>query len=150
MLSILYHSISKISFKYVGFYRRLFLPGKKGKKKKGKTVGLMSFLADGGTIPTVPVKPLGSWVDEVEDEHGKSNLYCFCFLLFNSCNTFNLVLYNEYIYIQSNPQEIGYFNIFFILNNRDKCYLKQLFNFRGHREMEFVDSFFMNEDILEI
>ncbi|XP_076174720.1 eukaryotic translation initiation factor 4B isoform X2 [Ptiloglossa arizonensis] len=44
--------------------------GKKGKKKKGKTVGLMSFLADGGTIPTVPVKPLGSWVDEVEDEHG--------------------------------------------------------------------------------
>ncbi|XP_076765893.1 eukaryotic translation initiation factor 4B [Xylocopa sonorina] len=44
--------------------------GKKGKKKsKCKTVDLMSFLADGGTTPTVPVKPLSSWYDETEEEH---------------------------------------------------------------------------------
>ncbi|KOX68213.1 Eukaryotic translation initiation factor 4B [Melipona quadrifasciata] len=43
--------------------------GKKGKKKKCKTVDLMSFLADGGGTPTVPVKPLTSWIDEMEEEH---------------------------------------------------------------------------------
>ncbi|KAG7197491.1 hypothetical protein KM043_013338 [Ampulex compressa] len=42
--------------------------GKKGKKKKCKTVDLMSFLADGSGTPTVPLKS-SSWVDEVEDEH---------------------------------------------------------------------------------
>ncbi|XP_060820425.1 eukaryotic translation initiation factor 4B [Bombus pascuorum] len=43
--------------------------GKKGKKKKCKTVDLMSFLADGGATPTVPVKPLSSWIEEMEEEH---------------------------------------------------------------------------------
>lgn len=43
--------------------------GKKGKKKKCKTVDLMSFLADGGATPTVPVKPLSSWIDDMEEEH---------------------------------------------------------------------------------
>lgn len=43
--------------------------GKKGKKKKCKTVDLMSFLADGGGTPTVPVKPFSSWIDEMEEEH---------------------------------------------------------------------------------
>ncbi|XP_076239207.1 eukaryotic translation initiation factor 4B [Calliopsis andreniformis] len=43
---------------------------KKGKKKKGKTVDLMSFLADGGGTPTVPVKSLSSWADDMEEEHG--------------------------------------------------------------------------------
>ncbi|XP_043252681.1 eukaryotic translation initiation factor 4B-like isoform X1 [Colletes gigas] len=42
--------------------------GKKGKKKKGTTVDLMSFLADGGATPAVPVKPL-SWADEMEEDH---------------------------------------------------------------------------------
>lgn len=43
--------------------------GKKGKKKKGKTIDLMSFLADGsGAQPAVPVKPM-SWADDVEEEH---------------------------------------------------------------------------------
>ncbi|XP_033353992.1 eukaryotic translation initiation factor 4B [Bombus vosnesenskii] len=43
--------------------------GKKGKKKKCKTVDLMSFLADGGATPTVPVKSLSSWIEEMEEEH---------------------------------------------------------------------------------
>lgn len=44
--------------------------GKKGKKKKNcKTVDLMSFLADGGGTPTIPLKST-SWADDVEDEHG--------------------------------------------------------------------------------
>ncbi|CAK9830168.1 Eukaryotic translation initiation factor 4B [Anthophora retusa] len=43
--------------------------GKKGKKKKCKTVDLMAFLADGGGTSTVPVKPLSSWIDEMEEEH---------------------------------------------------------------------------------
>ncbi|XP_043678563.1 eukaryotic translation initiation factor 4B isoform X1 [Vespula pensylvanica] len=43
--------------------------GKKGKKKKNcKTVDLMSFLADGGGTPTIPLKST-SWADDVEDEH---------------------------------------------------------------------------------
>lgn len=43
--------------------------GKKGKKKKCKTVDLMSFLADGsGAPPAVPVKPI-NWADDVEEEH---------------------------------------------------------------------------------
>ncbi|XP_003703921.1 eukaryotic translation initiation factor 4B isoform X1 [Megachile rotundata] len=41
--------------------------GKKGKKKKGKTLDLMSFLADGSGTPTVPVKS-GCWADETDDE----------------------------------------------------------------------------------
>lgn len=41
--------------------------GKKGKKKKSKTVGLMAFLADGGPTHTVPVKL--SWNDDMEEEH---------------------------------------------------------------------------------
>ncbi|XP_043487360.1 eukaryotic translation initiation factor 4B isoform X1 [Polistes fuscatus] len=43
--------------------------GKKGKKKKNcKTVDLMSFLADGGGTPTIPLKST-NWADDVEDEH---------------------------------------------------------------------------------
>lgn len=34
----------------------------------------MSFLADGGATPTVPVKSLSSWIEEMEEEHGKTNL----------------------------------------------------------------------------
>nr|XP_033336858.1 eukaryotic translation initiation factor 4B isoform X2 [Megalopta genalis] len=44
--------------------------GKKGKKKKCKTLDLMAFLADGGTTPTVPIKPLTNWADDTEEEHG--------------------------------------------------------------------------------
>ncbi|XP_078037415.1 eukaryotic translation initiation factor 4B [Augochlora pura] len=43
---------------------------KKGKKKKCKTLDLMEFLADGGTTPTVPIKPLTNWADDTEEEHG--------------------------------------------------------------------------------
>ncbi|XP_015431598.1 PREDICTED: eukaryotic translation initiation factor 4B-like [Dufourea novaeangliae] len=45
--------------------------GKKGKKKiKFKTIGLMSYLADSSTTPTVPMKPFSSWADEMDDDHG--------------------------------------------------------------------------------
>lgn len=45
--------------------------GKKGKKKKGKTVDLWSFLAEGsGPTPNIPLKS-SNWVDDVEDDHGK-------------------------------------------------------------------------------
>nr|XP_034174090.1 eukaryotic translation initiation factor 4B [Osmia lignaria] len=44
--------------------------GKKGKKKKCKTVDLMAFLADGSGTPTVPVKPSSSWADETDEEQG--------------------------------------------------------------------------------
>ena len=71
MLSILRFYILKIVVKSTDFLVHIFLPGKKGKKKKCKTVDLMSFLADGGGTPTVPVKPLTSWIDEMEEEHGK-------------------------------------------------------------------------------
>lgn len=37
----------------------------------------MSFLADGGGTPTVPVKPFSSWIDEMEEEHGIKNLHIF-------------------------------------------------------------------------
>lgn len=43
--------------------------GKKGKKKKGKTVALTEFLADGGN-PGPTIKST-NWADEVENEHGK-------------------------------------------------------------------------------
>lgn len=75
MLSILHSYTLKIFLKNVSFYLYLFLSGKKGKKKKCKTVDLMSFLADGGGTPTVPVKPFSSWIDEMEEEHGIKNLY---------------------------------------------------------------------------
>lgn len=42
--------------------------GKKGKKKKGVTVDLWSFLADGTGTPNVPLKS-SSWADDVEDDH---------------------------------------------------------------------------------
>ncbi|XP_070165895.1 eukaryotic translation initiation factor 4B [Polyergus mexicanus] len=43
--------------------------GKKGKKKKGVTVDLWSFLADGnGPTPNIPLKS-SNWVDDVEDDH---------------------------------------------------------------------------------
>ncbi|XP_032682160.1 eukaryotic translation initiation factor 4B-like [Odontomachus brunneus] len=42
--------------------------GKKGKKKKGVTVDLWSFLADGKSNPNVPLKT-SSWADDVEDDH---------------------------------------------------------------------------------
>ncbi|XP_017765861.1 PREDICTED: eukaryotic translation initiation factor 4B-like isoform X2 [Eufriesea mexicana] len=47
--------------------------GKKGKKKKGTTCGLMAFLAGRGGIPIVPVKPSSSWADDVEQERGFSS-----------------------------------------------------------------------------
>ncbi|XP_014470346.1 PREDICTED: eukaryotic translation initiation factor 4B [Dinoponera quadriceps] len=42
--------------------------GKKGKKKKGVTVDLWAFLADGKSNPNVPLKS-SSWADDVEDDH---------------------------------------------------------------------------------
>ncbi|XP_020296060.1 eukaryotic translation initiation factor 4B-like [Pseudomyrmex gracilis] len=43
--------------------------GKKGKKKKGVTIDLCTFLADGsGPVPTIPVKT-SSWAEDVEDDH---------------------------------------------------------------------------------
>ncbi|XP_025153882.1 eukaryotic translation initiation factor 4B-like [Harpegnathos saltator] len=42
--------------------------GKKGKKKKGVTLDLMSFLADGKSSPNVALKST-SWADDVEDDH---------------------------------------------------------------------------------
>ncbi|EFN64292.1 Eukaryotic translation initiation factor 4B [Camponotus floridanus] len=43
--------------------------GKKGKKKKGVTVDLWSFLAEGsGPTPNIPLKS-SNWVDDVEDDH---------------------------------------------------------------------------------
>jgi len=46
--------------------------GKKNKKKKGVTVDLWSFLADGnGPAPNIPLKS-SNWADDVEDDHGKS------------------------------------------------------------------------------
>ncbi|CAL1677511.1 unnamed protein product [Lasius platythorax] len=43
--------------------------GKKGKKKKGVTVDLSTFLADGnGPAPNLPMKS-SNWVDDVEDDH---------------------------------------------------------------------------------
>lgn len=65
----------------VGFHFRSFLSAKKGKKKKCKTVDLMSFLADGSGTPNVPVKPLSSWVDDMEEEHGNANSYILYLLL---------------------------------------------------------------------
>lgn len=55
------------------FHQRcaFFFLGKKGKKKKGVTVDLCTFLADGsGPVPTIPLKS-SSWAEDVEDEHGK-------------------------------------------------------------------------------
>ncbi|CAL1677512.1 unnamed protein product [Lasius platythorax] len=47
--------------------------GKKGKKKKGVTVDLSTFLADGnGPAPNLPMKS-SNWVDDVEDDHGYSS-----------------------------------------------------------------------------
>lgn len=48
----------------------MYFVDKKGKKKKGKTVDLWSFLADGNSVPNVPLKST-SWADDVEDDHGK-------------------------------------------------------------------------------
>lgn len=48
-----------------------YFVGKKGKKKKGVTVNLMSFLADGKSNSNVPLKST-SWADDVEDDHGES------------------------------------------------------------------------------
>lgn len=47
--------------------------GKKGKKKKGVTVDLMTFLneARNGPTPNMPLKS-SSWADDVEDDHGES------------------------------------------------------------------------------
>lgn len=47
--------------------------GKKGKKKKGVTVDLMTFLGDdrNGPTPNMPLKS-SSWADDVEDDHGMS------------------------------------------------------------------------------
>ncbi|KAL0119435.1 hypothetical protein PUN28_007731 [Cardiocondyla obscurior] len=43
--------------------------GKKNKKKKGVTVNLYSFLADGSSpTPNIPLKS-SNWADDVEDEH---------------------------------------------------------------------------------
>ncbi|KYN44088.1 Eukaryotic translation initiation factor 4B, partial [Trachymyrmex septentrionalis] len=43
--------------------------GKKNKKKKGVTVDLWSFLADGnGPTPNIPLKS-SNWADDVEDDH---------------------------------------------------------------------------------
>ena len=58
-----------------------YIPGKKGKKSKGKTVALHDFLADTpGGLPSMPLKST-NWADDIEDEHGKCrmNLQSFFF-----------------------------------------------------------------------
>jgi hypothetical protein len=53
----------------------VYFIGKKGKKKKGVTVDLWSFLADGkGPTPNIPLKS-SSWADDVENDRGKQNYY---------------------------------------------------------------------------
>ncbi|XP_066598017.1 eukaryotic translation initiation factor 4B-like isoform X2 [Prorops nasuta] len=46
--------------------------GKKGKKKKGKTLDLNSFLSENGGPTTGIVIKTSSWADDVDDEHGFS------------------------------------------------------------------------------
>lgn len=70
MLSILHQLCDGLGQWHIQWFA--WFAGKKGKKKKGVTVDLWSFLADGnGPTPNIPLKS-SNWVDEVEDEHGKA------------------------------------------------------------------------------
>ena len=59
----------------------------------------MSFLADGGGTPTVPVKPFSSWIDEMEEEHGIKNLHIFLIPYIFIFKILYTYIYNILLYI---------------------------------------------------